>query len=1813
MMMASSSSSSSLAPSWLYDVFLNFRGADVRKGLLSHVLKEFKSKGINVFIDNEIERGESVGPELVTAIRQSRVAVVLLSPKYASSSWCLDELVEIMKCRKEYQQTVMTIFYQVNPSDVRNQTGDFGKAFDETCVGKTEEVKQAWRLALNDVASIAGYDPNNCDNEADMINKVASDVMTVLGFTPSKDFDDFVGMGARMVEIKSKLILQSEQVKVIGIFGPAGIGKTTAARVLYNQLSPDFPFSTFLEDIRGSYEKPCGNDYQLKLRFQKNMLPQIFNKGDIEVHHLGRAQEMLSDKKVLIVLDEVDCWWQLEEMANRPGWVGPGSMIIITTEDRKLLNTLGLGSDHIYRMIYPTRDESLQILCQYAFGQKFPNDGFESLAWEITWLAGDLPLGLRVMGSYLRGMSRDDWIKALPSLRSTLNGEIESTLRFSYEALGDNEKTLFLHIAGALSGFEVDSVKRYLANSRLEVNHGLDVLAQKSLIYINNKVYVEMHRLLQQMGREIVKKQCLENHGKPQFLTDTKDICDALNEDIVAGNVLGIRTWHMNYNIQINKSAFKGMNSLQFLIASNILLPEGLDCFPDKLRLLLWTSCPLRVWPSKFSGKFLVEIHLGHSKFERLWKGIKPLPCLKKLDLSYSTNLKKIPDLSEATSLEELVIPGCQSLLELPNFIGNATKLYRLDTRGCTKIKDFPNVSHSIVRLDLSQTRIKEVPPRIENLFRLRKLKMYGCKKLKTISPNISKLENLESLGLSNNYVYYSYYGCRHENDSDVDEFDDVFEAIIKWGPDFKKHGWIFRSGFKVDYILPKCLPEKAFTSPISLRLGGDGIKTIPDYIRHLPGLTELDVKECRELVALPPLPDSLVSLNAQRCYSLKRIDSSSFQNPDICLNFAKCFKLKQEARKLIQTSACKYAFLPGEDVPAHFTHRASSGSLTINSTSIPLPSSFRFKACILLSKVNDLPEESNGDEDDTDDDEGENLLTTMSYSVRGKQNGLTVGGGSNQLDMPVLYRPSRLGVAPYRPDIYGYGEHLYIFEESFTPEAEETTFSELTFAFRVDDNTWNVKGCGVRLLGANNESAGCEDDDDDDNGEEDDDDDDDDSGEEDDDDDDDDEDSGDDDDESGDSDNNKVAENDYPHSSDSLSNQSSPFSCGTPSSGGPIRYPSAFPQNSIPQFSSLSPRTYTDQTFGYNQGGPSINPQSGTRMTSYPSPNLMQSGCSRPFYGNTMHLDLGGDKPQNMLPVPQSLNPHSIPQQLPSMQLSQIQRPMQLSQIQRPMQPPQHVRPSMQISQPSEQGVPLQNQYQIPLYPMQMMQQRQFQPYYHPPQQQYLSQVQQQAVQDLSQVQQQAFQGQQGASLQNQYQIPLYPMQMMQQTQVQPYYHPPQQQEIFDLQQQTVQGQQGASLQNQYQIPLYPMQIMQQTQVQPYYHPPQQQEIFDLQQQTVQGQQGVSLQNQYQIPLQMMQQTQVPEPIQALLSNREKLCELLEQDPKLMQMLQLLSTRKRHSSGDRSTSDIVVRLRNEEGRDDWIYCHSKILTERSRYFADRLSDKWPTCKILDSRYCVEVICQESDYDHHINLLRLLYAVFDHVTEDQLCHNVKSALGILCVAKELDCPMIVAACVSYLEAVPWEEGEEEEMLRVILMIGPEAEPVLARLQPVDQSAVSGIFSSAFKFATSSPPLPLCDIKASAQEQIEYMITEDDDGPFLIADEVIKLEVKECVKSLFARFFQYTNEDGNGERFCCNMGVETSEKLVKVVEAMESAAETVEIRVKVIEVTSKVVEAIGYGTVILPTVKRLQMVKLWLPFVRETKPLVDSAVTNQEQV
>ena len=155
---SSSSSPSSSTHRWKYDVFLSFRGKDTRYSFTDHLHNALIQKGIFTFRDDEeLETGKPISPELLKAIEESRFAIVILSENYASSAWCLDELVEIVRCMKERQMEVVPVFYLVNPSSVRHQKRTFEEAFTEHAAACNTQKVETWRAALREVANLKGW------------------------------------------------------------------------------------------------------------------------------------------------------------------------------------------------------------------------------------------------------------------------------------------------------------------------------------------------------------------------------------------------------------------------------------------------------------------------------------------------------------------------------------------------------------------------------------------------------------------------------------------------------------------------------------------------------------------------------------------------------------------------------------------------------------------------------------------------------------------------------------------------------------------------------------------------------------------------------------------------------------------------------------------------------------------------------------------------------------------------------------------------------------------------------------------------------------------------------------------------------------------------------------------------------------------------------------------------------------------------------------------------------------------------------------------------------------------------------------------------------------------------------------------------------------------------------------------------------------------------------------------------------------------------------------------------------------------------
>ncbi|KAJ0016794.1 hypothetical protein Pint_09908 [Pistacia integerrima] len=154
--MASSSFSN---PAVKYDIFLSFRGEDTRYSFVSHLYVALAWRRIVTFLDEELLRGDEISASLLNTIECSKISVIIFSEAYASSKWCLEELVKIFESRKIHGQIVIPVFYNIVPSDVEKQTGTFGDGFAklQELFKESPYMLQRWSIALTVAANIPGF------------------------------------------------------------------------------------------------------------------------------------------------------------------------------------------------------------------------------------------------------------------------------------------------------------------------------------------------------------------------------------------------------------------------------------------------------------------------------------------------------------------------------------------------------------------------------------------------------------------------------------------------------------------------------------------------------------------------------------------------------------------------------------------------------------------------------------------------------------------------------------------------------------------------------------------------------------------------------------------------------------------------------------------------------------------------------------------------------------------------------------------------------------------------------------------------------------------------------------------------------------------------------------------------------------------------------------------------------------------------------------------------------------------------------------------------------------------------------------------------------------------------------------------------------------------------------------------------------------------------------------------------------------------------------------------------------------------------
>ncbi|GKG00930.1 NB-ARC domains-containing protein, partial [Tanacetum coccineum] len=115
--------------------------------------------------DRELPKGEEISRHLYEAIEESRFLIVVFSKDYATSSWCLRELVKILECKQieNPKYEVRIIFYDAKPDVVRKQTGSYAEAFAKHELSNSTKVDR-WREALSMAANLSGWDLRDMTN-----------------------------------------------------------------------------------------------------------------------------------------------------------------------------------------------------------------------------------------------------------------------------------------------------------------------------------------------------------------------------------------------------------------------------------------------------------------------------------------------------------------------------------------------------------------------------------------------------------------------------------------------------------------------------------------------------------------------------------------------------------------------------------------------------------------------------------------------------------------------------------------------------------------------------------------------------------------------------------------------------------------------------------------------------------------------------------------------------------------------------------------------------------------------------------------------------------------------------------------------------------------------------------------------------------------------------------------------------------------------------------------------------------------------------------------------------------------------------------------------------------------------------------------------------------------------------------------------------------------------------------------------------------------------------------------------------------------
>ncbi|KAK9058874.1 hypothetical protein SSX86_023718 [Deinandra increscens subsp. villosa] len=546
---------------------------------------------------------------------------------------------------------------------------------------------------------------------------------------------------------------ENGEIRVYGIWGMGGVGKTTLAHLVYNH-----------ERVNNYFESKfwiyVSEKFNVK-EILKGIIESI-DRRECALPQLDMLQESLQfrlrGKRFLLVLDDVwieesekNQWDQLSETLSCGA---EGSIVVMTARFQTTSQMMAKVPELQHKLECLSEEDSWLLFKKLAFAEGRKGDNIselEPIGREIVEKCKGLPLGVKIMGSLMWSKrSTRDWELVKGNIIWNLQeNNILPALKLSYDNLLPYIKRCFAYCCLFPKGYDMEKdvlVSLWVSNGFTRANGEVDLymlgeqvfdyLVWRSLISKVKKLardrYI-LHDLMHDMARHVMGDDCLVlEPGKeviipnevlhlssscPSLLFSPQDLekltslrsifmYGKMNEGSISQifNHAYLRVLYL-HGIRLKtlpESVYK-LKHLKYLNVSHSgieVISDSIICLQNLQALVLCSCQMLRELPESVCElKQLKYLDLSHSSIESLPESFIHLQNLQVLLLSFCSGLRKLPEgLRRMTNLRSLDINFCYSLMHLPLGIQKLTRLrilslFRLGNSSGAKIGELGDLN----------------------------------------------------------------------------------------------------------------------------------------------------------------------------------------------------------------------------------------------------------------------------------------------------------------------------------------------------------------------------------------------------------------------------------------------------------------------------------------------------------------------------------------------------------------------------------------------------------------------------------------------------------------------------------------------------------------------------------------------------------------------------------------------------------------------------------------------------------------------------------------------------------------------------------------------------------------------------------------------------------------------------------------------------------------------------------------------------------------------------------------------------------------